>query len=268
MEIQGKVFVVTGGGNGIGRELALQILKKGGRVAAVDISERGLQETAELAGEYKTKISTHVVNITDRAAVSALPEKVLAAQGVVDGLINCAGIIQKFVLVKDLAIEEIERVMNINFYGTVYMTRAFLPQLLSRAEASLVNVSSMGGFLPVPGQTIYGASKAAVKLFTEGLYSELLDSPVRVTVVFPGAIGTNIAANSGVSMPGGETAASTKIKMTAPPVAAGKILEGIEKGSYRVLIGSDSKAMDLYSRLMPKHATRIIYNQMKSIMPS
>ena len=124
-----------------------------------------------------------------------------------------------------------------------------------------------GRLLPVPGQTIYGASKAAVKLFTEGLYSELLDTPVRVTVVFPGAIGTNIAANSGVSMPGGETAASSKIKMTAPPVAAEKILNGMEKDAYRVLIGSDCIAMDAYYRLMPKHATRIIYNQMKSIMP-
>ena len=268
MKVQGKVIVVTGGGNGIGRELALLLLRKGAKVAAVDISEKGLQETAELAGDLKTKISTHVVNITDREAVAALPQKVIATHGVVDGLINCAGIIQKFVRVKDLTPADIDRVMNVNFYGTVNMTIAFLTHLLSRPEAHLVNVSSMGGFLPVPGQTIYGASKAAVKLFTEGLYSELLDTPVRVTVVFPGAIGTNIAANSGVSMPGGETAASSKIKMTAPPVAAEKILNGMEKDAYRILIGSDCIAMDAYYRLMPKHATRIIYNQMKSIMPA
>ena len=267
MDIQGKVFVVTGGGNGIGRELVLQILKKGGRVAAVDISEKGLQETADLAGENKAKISTHVVNITDRAAVSALPEKVLAAQGGVDGLINCAGIIQKFVLVKDLTFEDIDRMMNVNFYGTVNMTKVFLPLLLNRPEASLVNVSSMGGFLPVPAQTIYGASKAAVKLFTEGLYSELFNSPVRVTVVFPGPIQTNIAANSGVAVTGGVTADTSKIKMTSPVDAAEKIIQGIEKSSYHVYIGGMSKMMNIIVRLMPKHATRVIYNQMKSLLP-
>jgi short-subunit dehydrogenase len=268
MNIQGKVFVVTGGGNGIGRELVLQLAKKGGRVAAVDISEKGLQETADLAGEMQSAITTHLVNITDRTAVAALPEKVIAAHGVVDGLINCAGIIQRFVRVKDLAIADIDRVMNVNFYGTVTMTTSFLPHLLARPEAHLVNVSSMGGFLPVPGQTIYGASKAGVKLFTEGLYSELLDTKVHVSVVFPGAIGTNIAENSGVATPGGVSTATSKIKFTIPTVAAQKIIEGIEKNSYHVFIGRDSIMMDFLVRLMPKRATKIIYNQMKSIMPS
>ncbi len=268
MNIQGKVFVVTGGGNGIGRELVLQIVKKGGKAAAIDIREEGLQDTVSLAGELKSNISTHVVNITDRAAVTALPEKVIAAHGVVDGLINCAGIIQRFVLVKDLTFEDIERVMNVNFYGTVNMTKTFLPLLLIRPEAHLINVSSMGGFLPVPGQTIYGASKAAVKLFTEGLFSELMDTNVKVTAVFPGAIGTNIAANSGVATPGGGTVETSKIKMTAPPIAAETIIKGIEKNAYHVFIGSDSKTMDLLVRLMPKRATKTIYDQMKSILPS
>jgi short-subunit dehydrogenase len=268
MNVEGKVFVVTGGGNGIARELVLQLLKKGARVAAVDISEKGLQETVSLAGEQNVNISTHVVNITDRAAVAALPQKILTVHGVVDCLINCAGIIQRFVRVKDLTYEDIDRVLNVNLYGTINMTKEFLPLLLDRPVAHLVNVSSMGGFLPVPGQTIYGASKAAVKLFTEGLYSELLDTNVGVTVVFPGAIGTNIAANSGVTTPGGETAAESKIKMTMPYVAGEKILKGIEKNSYRVLIGSDCNMMDFLVRLMPKQATKVIYNQMKSIMPS
>ncbi len=113
----------------IGRELVLQFVKKGGKAAAIDIREEGLQETVSLVGELKSKISTHVVNITDRTAVTALPEKVIAAHGVVDGLINCAGIIQRFVLVKDLTFEDIERVMNVNFYGTVNMTKTFLPLL-------------------------------------------------------------------------------------------------------------------------------------------
>jgi short-subunit dehydrogenase len=267
MNVQGKVFVVTGGGNGVGRELVHLMLKMGAKVAAVDISEKGLQETVAMAGDLKKNLSTHIINITDRAAVGALPEKVIAAHGVVDGLVNCAGIIQQFVKIKDLSFEDIDKVMNVNFYGMVYMTKAFLPLLLDRPEASLVNVSSMGGYLPVPGQTIYGASKAAAKLFSEGLYSELLDTPVHVTVVFPGSMSTNIAANSGVAVPGGATVDTSKIKLTSPTVAAEKILEGIEKNSYHVFIGRDSKTMDFLVRLMPKRATKIIYDQMKSIMP-
>ncbi len=267
MDIQGKVFVVTGGGSGVGRELVLLLLKRNARVSAVDINEKGLQETVDLAGNLKAVITTHVVNITDREAVAALPQKIVATHGAVDGLINCAGIIQKFVRVNDLSFDEINRVMNVNFYGMVYMTKAFLPLLLERPEASVVNVSSMGGYLPVPGQTIYGASKAAAKLFSEGLYSELMDTQVHVTVVFPGSMSTNIAANSGVTVPGAETIDTSKIKLTAPTVAAEKILEGIEKNSYHVFIGQDSKMMDFFVRLMPKRATKIIYNQMKSIMP-
>lgn len=267
MKIPGKVFVVTGGGSGVGRELVLLLLKTGARVSAMDINEKGLQESVDLAGNLKEAISTHVVNITDREAVAALPQKIIAAHGAVDGLINCAGIIQKFVRVNDLSFDEINRVMNVNFYGMVYMTKAFLPLLLERPEASVVNVSSMGGYLPVPGQTIYGASKAAAKLFSEGLYSELMDTQVHVTVVFPGSMSTNIAANSGVTIPGAETIDTSKIKLTAPTVAAEKILEGIEKNSYHVFIGQDSKMMDFFVRLMPKRATKIIYNQMISIMP-
>jgi short-subunit dehydrogenase len=265
MKIQNKVFVVTGGGNGIGRELVLLLKSGGARVAAVDIDQAALKETVKLAGDPKG-ISMHIVNITDRAAVEKLPDAVLKAHGTVDGLINNAGIIQKFVKVNDLEYKDIERVMNVNFYGMVHMTKAFLPHLLKRPEAHIANVSSMGGFLPVPGQTIYGASKAGVKLFTEGLNSELLSTNVRVTVIFPGAIRTNIAANSGISM-GGKTESTTNIKMTDPAIAAKKIVDGIEKKKYRVLIGSDAVMMDLLCRLMPERAAKIIYSQMRSILP-
>jgi len=266
MKIENKVFVVTGGGNGIGREVVLQLLNKGARVAALDINEKALQETVGLAGQLKEKLSIHVANITDKTAVEALPQAVIAAHGAVDGLINVAGIIQKFVPFKNLDFTEIERVMNINFWGTLYMVKAFLPHLLARPEANITNVSSMGGFLPVPGRTLYGASKAAVKLFTEGLNSELHETNVHVTIVFPGAIGTNIASNSGVSI-GGMSAENSKIKMTSVKVAGEKIITGIEKNKYRVLIGSDAKMMDFFYRLMPRHSARIIYQQMKSILP-
>lgn len=208
-----------------------------------------------------------MVNITDRSAVAALPKTILAAHGVIDGLVNVAGIIQKFVLFKDLDYSDIEKVMNVNFYGMVNTVKEFLPTLFTRPEACIVNVSSMGGYLPVPGQTIYGASKAAVKLFTEGLHSELLSSNIRVTLVFPGSIATNIAANSGVGIPGGVTVDTSKIKTTPAPLAGQVIVKGIEDAAYHVFIGSDAKMMDFLSRLMPEKAAGIIYKQMASLLP-
>jgi short-subunit dehydrogenase len=267
MQVHNKVIVVTGGGSGIGRELVLALLKKGARVAAVDISSTSLAETVALAGELRERLSTHVVNVADRGAVYALPDIVIAAHGAVDGLINNAGIIQRFVRFKDLKQEEIERVMEVNFYGTLYMTGAFLPHLLQRPEAHIANVSSMGGFLPVPGQTIYGASKAAVKLYTEGLHSELRGTNVGVSIIFPGATATNIAANSGVMMEGQQENSDMKYKTTPADVAANEIVKGIEAGKYRVLIGSDTRTMDLLYRLMPQRAAGIIYNQMKNLLP-
>jgi len=266
MQASGKTIAVTGGGNGIGRELVLNLLGRGARVAAIDISEGGLAETAQLAGDKADRLSTHVADITDRVTVEALPSAIMEKHGQVDGVINCAGIIQPFVKVNDLDYAAIERVMNVNFWGLMYMTKTFLPHLLERPSAHIVNVSSMGGFLPVPGQSVYGASKAAVKLLTEGLHSELTDTNVRVTVVFPGAIATNISQNSGLDAPSVDEADTPKFKMTLPADAARIIVDAMEKDAYRVCVGSDSKMMDRLYRLMPERAAGIIYKQMRSLL--
>ena len=169
MKIQGKTLLVTGGGSGIGRALVLNLLSRGANVAAVDVHDATIQETKQLAGTFSKNLSIHVVNITDTHAVAQLPQKIIETHGSIDGIINNAGIIQPFQKVNDLSMESIQKVMDVNFYGMLYVTKSFLPHLLERPDAHIVNISSMGGFLPVPGQTVYGASKAAVKLFTEGL---------------------------------------------------------------------------------------------------
>lgn len=268
MKINGKVFVVTGAGGGIGGELVLQLLARGASVAAVDLRDESLQQVVNKAGEHASALSVHALNISDKDAVAQLPEAVVQAHGSVDGVINCAGIIQPFVRVNDLDYETIERVMNVNFYGTLYMTKAFLPYLLERPEAHIVNVSSMGGFLPVPGQSVYGASKAAVKLMTEGLYAELLETPVRVTVVFPGATNTNITQNSDVKAP--VTEGVDTAKLSANMLSAGKaaqiILDGVEKNKPQIFTGKDSKSMNKLYRLNPVFATKFIAKQMKSLL--
>jgi short-subunit dehydrogenase len=269
MQAKNKIIVVTGAGNGMGREITLNLLAKGAKVAAVDMNETALQETKKIAGEWASNLSLHVLNITDRAAVAAFPNQVISTHGNVDGLINDAGIIQPFMKINDLDFAHITRVMDVNFYGTLNMTKAFLPFLLKRPEAHIVNVSSMGGFLPVPGQSIYGASKAAVKLLTEGLRAELLDTNIKVTVIFPGAIGTNIAANSGISdMPKMTDAdmEKAKTKTTSPVKAAQMIVDGMEKNKERVFVGNDSLMMDILYRLNPVGAANMINKQMKSLL--
>jgi short-subunit dehydrogenase len=269
MKVQGKTIVITGGGSGIGRELTLLLLKKGARVAAVDVNETTLKETAALAGNHQDRLSIHFANVTDRDAVSALPEAVIQFHGAVDGIINNAGIIQRFVKINDLDFMEIERVFKTNLGGVMNVTKVFLPHLLKRPEAHIVNTSSMGGFLPVPGQSAYGASKAAVKLFTEALHSELLDTNVHVTTVYPGAVATNIMVNSGVVFDSeGSSENNSKIKMTTAEAAAEIIVDGMEKNKYRILIGSDAKMMDFLSRMMPERAAKIIYSQMRSLLPN
>ncbi|QKJ18164.1 SDR family NAD(P)-dependent oxidoreductase [Microbacterium hominis] len=264
MRVSGKTFVVTGAGNGIGREVTLQLLAGGAAVAGVDLNEAGLAKTAELAAAGE-RFSSHPVNITDRDAVEALPDAVALAHGPADAVINIAGVIQKFVKVDDLPFSEIEKVMNVNFWGTVNMVKAFLPVLKSRPQAALVNVASMGAYAPVPGQAVYGASKAAVKVLTEALYAELLDTSVAVTVIFPGAIGTDIAANSGVALSDG-SADAPAYKTTAPTAAAAVIVDAVEKGKYRATIGGDAAAMDKLSRLSPKRATTLIAKQMGALL--
>ncbi len=267
MKVQDKVIVVTGAGGGIGSELVIELLARGAKVAAIDLKEESLQHLKEKVAD-NAKLSIHAVNITEKESVLHLPAEVVQQHGVIDGIINCAGIIQPFVKVNDLDYDVIERVMNVNFYGTLYMTKAFLPKLLERDEAHIVNVSSMGGFLPVPGQSVYGASKAAVKLLTEGLYAELLDTSVRVSVVFPGATNTNITKNSDVATPNADSASTDKMsaRMLSPQQAAKIIIDGMEKNKPQIFTGSDSKMMNRLYRINPVFATKFIAKQMKSLL--
>ncbi len=262
MSLENKVFVVTGAGGGIGSELAYGLLQRGAKVVAVDLNEENLKLFETQVNSPNLKIVA--LDITDEEAVHKLPDIVKETFDTVEGLINCAGIIQPFVKVKDLETKTIKKVMDVNFYGTLYMTQAFLPKLLERPEAHLVNVSSMGGFLPVPGQSVYGASKAAVKLLTEALYAELKGTNVHVSVVFPGATKTDITNNSGVDTPG--DASNSDYPMLSAEEVATKILNGIEKKKYQIFTGNDSRFMNILYRIYPKFATNFIASKMQSLL--
>jgi len=272
LNIRDKVIIVTGVGSGIGRELALCLLSKGALVAGVDLSAASLDETAVLATRNKHPFRGFVVNVADRQSVDALPEQVIAEFGKVDGIINNAGIIQPFLRLNELDYSIIERVMNVNFYGTLFVTKAFLPHLLKRPEAHIVNLSSMGGFVPVPGQTVYCAAKAAVKLMTEGLAAELAHTGIRVTVVCPGAVASNIRANSGLKGPttpeaNGAARTAHASKVLPASKAAAIIVRGMEKDKSHVFVGKDAAFMDKFYRLSPPFAARTIARKMRALLP-
>jgi short-subunit dehydrogenase len=265
MQVAGKVVVVTGAGSGMGRQLALELTRRKAKVALVDFRAETLAETAKLVSDLGGTSSSHVLDVSDRSAVAALPAEVAKSLGEADVLINNAGIIQPFVKINELTLEQADHVMKVNFTGPLMLIKAFLPRLLARPAAHILNVSSMGAYAPVPGQSVYGASKAAIKLLTEGLRSELMGTNVNVTVVFPGAINTNISVNSGMALPA-SGAEESKFKMTEAPVAAKQMVDAIEKNQPRICIGQDSKMMDLMTRLNPVWAAGVIYKQMKSLL--
>lgn len=265
MNIQNKTFVITGAAGGIGAALTRQILAKGGNVAAIDLNKDSLEALASAAGETAQRLSLHDVDITNKAAVEMLPRAVVEAHGSIDAIINNAGIIQPFVTIADLDYDTIERVMNVNFYGSLFMTKTFLPHLLQRPEGYIITVSSMGGFLPVPGQSVYGASKAAVKLLSEGLYAELQDTNVHVSTVFPGATNTDITKNSQVAAPTAQQSANTPT-MLSSDAAATIILRGIKKTTPLIYTGNDSRMMQRIYRLSPIRATKLIASKMQDLL--
>jgi short-subunit dehydrogenase len=164
-----------------------------------------------------------------------------------------------------LDLAQLERVIDVNFLGTVFMIKAFLPGLLTRPQAHILNVASMAACVPVPGQVAYSASKAAVKALSEGLHSELHGTSVGVTLACPGAVATDLAVNSGVSLPGAGAAGSRIRTMTAN-TAARIMIDAIEAGKPRVMVGTDAVCMDILSRLSPRLAAGVIRRVMRSIL--
>ena len=267
MQVEGRVFVVTGGGNGVGREVVLGLLARGARVAAVDLRADGLAETVE-AARGGDRLSTHVVDVTDRAAVEALAVAVIDEYDRVDGLINVAGVIPPFLPFSELDLATMEEVMAVNFWGVVHTVKAFLPHLVTRPQACVVNVSSMGAFAPVPGQAVYGASKAAVMLLTEGLWAEQRGTSVAVTCVFPGGVASDIGGHSALPMPDVASAdEDTPTSMTSPAEVARRIIVGgVEEGRFRVVIGRDARMLDRLTRLAPRRATELAARRTASLL--
>ncbi|HJQ43600.1 MAG TPA: SDR family NAD(P)-dependent oxidoreductase, partial [Jatrophihabitantaceae bacterium] len=198
-KFQGRVAVVTGAGSGIGRALAVELAHRGATLAISDVDEVGLAETARQVRAAGAQVSEQRLDVTDRDAVLAYADRIASEFGKVNLVFNNAGIAFTGDIA-DMSFEQIERVIDVDFWGVVNGTKAFLPHLIASGDGHVINISSLFGLLAVPGQGAYNAAKFAVRGFTEALRQEMIAAghPVRVTCVHPGGIKTAIARNAGV----------------------------------------------------------------------
>ncbi|MBA4026164.1 MAG: short chain dehydrogenase [Gordonia sp.] len=249
----GKVAVVTGAGSGMGRDLALQLAGKGALVAISDVNPAGLEETERLLKAQGAQVHAQLLNVAEREAVLEYADTVAEHFGKVNLVINNAGIAHHGE-VEITEFKQYERVMDIDYWGVVNGTKAFLPYLIASGDGHVVNTSSLFGILAMPGQSAYNAAKFAVRGFTESLYQEMkiAGHPVQVTCVHPGGIKTAIARNATVS--DGHDQRTTaelfdkKLARTTSARAAEIIISAIEKNRPRVLVGADAKVIDLLVR--------------------
>jgi len=262
--LRGKVVAITGAGSGIGRALARAISREGGIVALADRSEAGMAETARLVESAGGAATCFAVDVAEEAAVHAFRDAVLGDHGHVDALVNNAGV-ALYGSVLELTTAEMAWLMNVNFWGVVYGTKAFLPELLRRPEAAIVNLSSVFGLWGPPGQSAYAASKFAVRGFSESLRGELSGTRVHVVTVHPGGIDTAIARSGRVAAaadPARAEAATREFErrfLTIPPeTAAAAIVAAIKRRRDRVLIGADAVRVDALTRALGPRGTRII----------
>lgn len=262
--LHNKVAAITGAGSGIGQATALLLAKKGCHLAITDINEVGLADTVRQCEALGVKVSSQKLDVAQKDAVHAWAEQVVADHGRVNIIINNAGV-GLGATVEDMRYSDMEWLMNINFWGVVYGTKAFLPHIKAAGEGHIVNISSLFGLVSVPSQSAYNAAKFAVRGFTESLREEMEieGNNVGVTCVHPGGIKTNIAKSSRVTETPGmidrkATEEFEKVLRTSPARAAETIVNAIEKNSRRLLIGNDAKAIDLAQRLMPTTYQKIV----------
>jgi len=262
MNLEGRTALITGAAGGIGRALARSLASRGCDLALADIDEAGLRETQALVlgnGSTSTRdvsISLHRLDVTDATAIAELPAAIAQRHPNLHLLINNAGVAVGGQF-EEVSQTDFEWLFTVNFWGTVRMTRAFLPILRQGGEARIVNLSSLFGLIAPPGQTAYCASKFAVRGFSDALSHELQGSKVAVSVVCPGGVATSIARNA--RRPPGrspedmarEVARIEKLLRMHPQQAAEIIVRGVERGKRRILVGADARLGSLLERLLP-----------------
>lgn len=271
---ENKVAAITGAGSGIGRALARELASRGCHLALADVNAAGLEETRQALASYGVRISTEVVNVAEREQVHAWADKVVAEHGKVNLVFNNAGVAHAGT-VEGSEYEEYEWITNINFWGVVYGTKAFLPHIKASGEGHVINVSSVFGLFSQPGMSAYNATKFAVRGFTESLRQELdmEGGAVSASCVHPGGIKTNIARtarmNDSLAKVTGQNANAARqqfndqLLRTTPDKAAQVIIRGVERDARRILIGADAHAIDVMLRVLPVWYQKVVTVSMR-----
>jgi short-subunit dehydrogenase len=272
----GKVAAITGAGSGIGRALSISLARERCDLALSDIDTDGLEETARLAASFGGRVTTQKVDVADRDAVHSWADQAAREHARVNLVFNNAGVALGSTL-EGVSYEDFEWIMNINFWGVVHGTKAFLPHLRASGDGHVVNISSVFGIVAVPTQGTYNATKFAVRGFTEALRQELdlSGGPVSATCVHPGGIRTNIAKSSRISdsisaFVDVSTARDRFDKMfiTSAEQAASTILGAVRRNARRVLVGRDAYVIDALSRLAPAASQRLTMAFARRVMAS
>lgn len=254
-DFRDKVVVITGAGSGMGRELAVQLGSAGARVAVSDVDPDGLAETERLVAATGAQVDAELLNVAEREAVLAYADRIAEKFGQVNAVFNNAGIAHHGEIERT-EFKDFERVMDVDYWGVVNGTKAFLPHLIASGDGHIINISSLFGLLSQPGQAAYNSAKFAVRGFTESLHQEMIIAkhPVKVTCVHPGGIKTAIARNSTTS--GDHDQAKTaeffdrRLARMPAAQAAEIIISGVRKDKARILIGGEAVALDLWVRLV------------------
>ncbi len=272
--LKDKVVVITGAGSGIGRALALNLADKGSLLALSDVDEVGLAETVALAEKAgATSVRSDRLDVADREAFAAYADAVVAEFGRVNVVVNNAGVALAGDFV-DLEMKDIDWIMGINFWGVVHGTKFLLPHLIESGDGHLVNISSLFGLVSMPGQSMYNASKYAVRGMTEAIREEMLISGHRVgvTAVHPGGIKTAIARNARVSDHEDKTATAKlfdeKLARMTPEKAAAIIVKGIQRNQARVLVGIDAHLIHTFGKLAGSRYQDVIARGSKRVLPA
>ncbi len=268
----GKVAAVTGAGSGIGQALAVELGRSGASVAISDVDTEGLAVTEDRLRAIGAPVKADRLDVTERETVLLYADAVKDHFGRVNQIYNNAGI----AFTGDVEVsqfKDIERVMDVDYWGVVNGTKAFLPHLIASGDGHVVNISSVFGLFAVPGQAAYNSAKFAVRGFTEALRQEMIlaGHPVKVTTVHPGGIKTAIARNAtaaeGIDQAALAETFDRKMARTTPERAAQIILDGVAKNKARVLVGTDAKILDIVVRLSGSGYQQILGVLNKRLMP-